>query len=65
MMNSRLDPESAAYYAITAICLVLIGAIVTPGPLDTVSRGTVLAGIVATLFLVAYRFRRRHREDDD
>jgi hypothetical protein len=64
-VSHRLDPESASYYAIVAICLILIGALITPGALDTASRGSVLAAVVGTLFLVAYRFRRRHPRDDD
>jgi hypothetical protein len=61
---TRLDPENAAYYALVAICLVLIGALITPGSLAVEARGTVLAGIVTVLFAVAWRARRK-KEDDD
>jgi len=56
----HIDPESAALYALVAICLVLIGAILTPGTLSIEQRGPVLAGIVTVLFGVAWRFRSRH-----
>jgi len=57
--SGRLNPAEAAQFALVAICLVLIGAIVTEGTLGIAERGTVLAGIVAVLFFVAYRQRRR------
>jgi hypothetical protein len=55
---TRLDPSSAAAYAIIAICLVLIGAILTPGSVGLNERGAVLGGIVAVLLAVAWRGRR-------
>ena len=67
----KLDPESAALYAIIGICLVLIGAILTPGAISVEQRGAVLAGIITVLLGVSWRARRinRHhrdeREDDD
>lgn len=61
---NRLDPEYAAYYSIIAICLVLIGAILTPGSVGINERGALLGGIAAALFLVAYRFRRRRPPDE-
>ena len=59
----RLDPQSAALYAIIAICLVLVGALITPGTLSVEQRGPVLAGIVAALFAIAWRTRSRNDED--
>jgi len=56
---SHLNPESAALYAIVAICLVLLGALLTPGTLSIEQRGPVLAGIVTVLFGVAWRARAR------
>jgi hypothetical protein len=57
--SSRLNPSEAAQFALIAICLVLIGAIVTEGTLGIAERGTVLAGVIAVLFFVAYRQRKR------
>jgi hypothetical protein len=59
----RHDPEDLAYLAIIGISLVLIGAILTPGTVGIAERGSVLAGIVGALFLVAYRYRKRHGGD--
>jgi hypothetical protein len=53
-----IDPRSAAQYALVAICLVLIGALLTPGTVGITERGTVLAGIVAVLLSLAWRGRR-------
>ena len=58
----KLDPASAALYAIIAICLVLVGALITPGTLSAEQRGPVLAGLVAALFAIAWRLQRR--QDD-
>jgi membrane protein implicated in regulation of membrane protease activity len=63
--DNHLDPEGAALYAIIAICLVVLGALLTTGIATTEQRGAVLAGIVTVLLAVAYRWRRRHREDKD
>jgi hypothetical protein len=60
----HLNPSEAAYYAIIAICLVLIGALLTAGPVSIEQRGTVLGAIFAALAYVAWRWRRQHREDD-
>lgn len=54
----KLDPASAALYALIAICLVLVGALITPGTLSPEQRGPVLAGVVTVLFLVAWRVKR-------
>jgi hypothetical protein len=55
----RLDPHEAAYWAIIAICLVLIGALITPGTLSVEQRGPVLAGIITVLLAIGWRVRRR------
>jgi hypothetical protein len=60
---TRLDPEDAAYYALVAICLVLVGAIVTPGTLSVEQRGPVLVGVVTVLFGVAWRARNKKEEE--
>ena len=57
----NLDPASAALFALIAICLVLIGAILTPGTVSVDQRAAILAAIAAVLFTIAWR--RRHRED--
>jgi hypothetical protein len=54
-----LDPASAALYALIAICLVLIGALLTPGQVGLNERGAVLAAIAAVLFAIGWRIRRR------
>jgi hypothetical protein len=54
----NLDPASAALYALVAICLVLVGAILTAGVLSIAERGSVLAAIAATLAFVVWRGRR-------
>lgn len=58
-MSNRLDPASAAQYALIAICLVLVGALLTPGQVGVDERGVVLAGIVTVLLLIGLRVRRR------
>jgi len=59
----NMSPQNAALWALIAICLVLIGALLTPGSVGVAERGTVLAGIVAVLFAIGWRVR--HRKDDD
>ena len=54
----QLDPPSAAFYALIAICLVLIGALLTPGSVTIEQRGAVLSGIIIVLFTIALRRRR-------
>ena len=61
----RLDPSSAAYFALIAICLVLVGALLTPGTVGVDERGVVLAGIVTVLFGIAWRRTRRSGPPDD
>jgi hypothetical protein len=51
----RLSPQEAAQYALIAICLVLIGAILTPGQVGVNERGAVLAAIATVLFAIAWR----------
>jgi hypothetical protein len=55
----NLDPASAALYAIVAICLVLIGAILTPGSVGINERGALLGAIGAILLTIGWRIRRR------
>jgi len=59
----NLNVADAALWALIAICLVLIGALITPGTVGLAERGTVLAGIVATLFAIGWRVRKR--KDDE
>jgi hypothetical protein len=60
----KLDPASAALYALIAICLVLVGALITPGTLAAEQRGPVLAGVITVLFLIAWRIKRPPMGDD-
>jgi hypothetical protein len=53
-----LDPASAALYALVAICLVLVGALLTPGQVGLNERGALLAAIAAVLFAIGWRIRR-------
>ena len=59
----RIDPSTAAAYALIAICLVLVGAILTPGTVGVNERGALLAAIATILFAVF--FRGRGKPDDD
>jgi hypothetical protein len=63
----KLDPASAALYALIAICLVLIGAILTPGTVGIDERSAILAAIAAVLIGIGigWRARSRHGEDGD
>ena len=45
----KLDPHEAALWALIAICLVLIGAILTPGTVGVDERGAILAAIAGVL----------------
>lgn len=54
-----LDPASAALYAIIAICLVLIGAILTPGSVGINERGALLGAIAGILLVIGWRIKRR------
>lgn len=57
----KLDPSSAALYALIAVCLVLLGALITPGTLAAEQRGPVLAGLITVLFAIAWR---SHKKDE-
>jgi len=54
----RLTPAEAALYALIAICLVLVGAILTPGQVGVNERGAILAAIATVLFTIAWRRTR-------
>ena len=53
-----LDPHDAALWALVAMCLVLLGALITPGTLAVEQRGPVLAGIFTVLLAIGWRVRR-------
>jgi hypothetical protein len=61
----RLDPSSAALYAIIAICLVLVGAILTPGSVGINERGALLGAIAGVLLVIGWRVKRRPGGGDD
>jgi len=60
----KLDPASAALYALIAICLVLIGAILTPGTVSVDQRSALLAAIAGILAAIGWRIRRAPSGDD-
>jgi hypothetical protein len=53
----RLDPSSAAYFALIAICLVLVGALLTVGVIGVAERAAVLVAIGSVLLTIAWRSR--------
>ena len=55
---SHLTPAAAAQYALIAICLVLVGAVLTPGTVGVNERAVVLTGIATVLFAIAWRGKR-------
>jgi hypothetical protein len=59
----RLDPASAALYALIAISLVLVGAIITPGQVGLDERGALLAAIAGILLTIGWRIKRRMGDD--
>jgi len=59
----KLDPASAALYALIAICLVLIGAILTPGTVSVDQRAAILAAIAAVLAAIGWRIKRSGGDD--
>jgi hypothetical protein len=61
-MPSDLDPHEAALWALIAISLVLVGAILTPGSVGINERGALLGAIAAVLFAVGWRIRRKGGE---
>jgi hypothetical protein len=58
-----LDPHDAALWTISAICLVLVGAVLTPGSVGLNERGAILAAIAGLLLAVGWRIRRRNGGD--
>jgi hypothetical protein len=67
--DDGIDPATAAYWALVAVALVALGAILTGSPdsggLSIAERGTVMGGIVAVLGYVAWRGRRRKHDGGD
>ena len=66
LLPDRIDPGTAAYYALIAVCFTALGALLT-GDLTQFTiaeRGTVLGGIVAVLGYVAWRGRKKKGDDD-
>jgi len=61
---TRLDPSEAALYALVAVSLVALGAILTGSTehFSIAERGTVLGGIVAVLAGIAVWGRRSKEE---
>jgi hypothetical protein len=59
----KLDPANAALYALIAICLIMIGALLTTGVVSVEQRAVVLAGVISVLFAIAWRTRHRHDGD--
>lgn len=63
----RLDPGSAALYALVAVALVTTGATLS-GSVDVFSitdRASVMVAVVTVLAGVAVYARRRHRDDPE
>lgn len=60
----NLNVHDAALWALIAICLVLIGAILTPGAVGIDERAAILAAIAAVLFAVGWRIRRGRGGDE-
>lgn len=60
----KLDPGAAALYAIIAICLVLVGAILTPGSVGVNERGAILGAIAAILIAIGWRVGKGRRDDE-
>jgi drug/metabolite transporter (DMT)-like permease len=58
-----LDPHDGALWALVAICLVLVGAVITPGQVGIDERGAILAAIAAVLLAIGWRIRRRNGGD--
>lgn len=61
----KLDPADMALFAIIAIDLVLVGAILTPGQVGLNERGAVMVAIASSLFAIAWRLRRRNGGSGD
>ena len=57
-----MNVGEAALWAIIAICLMLVGALITPGVVTTEQKAPVLAGIVTVLFAIGWRLRKKDSE---
>ena len=62
-MPGHLDPADAALFALIAMTLVLLGAILTPGTVGIDERGAILAAIAGVLFAISLRRRKRNGGD--
>jgi len=51
-------------YALIAIALVLVGAILTPGSVSVDQRAAVLGAIAAVLLAIAWRTRKREGPEE-
>jgi hypothetical protein len=65
MPPDRLDPQSAAQYAIIAVALIMIGALLTTGVVSIEQRAVVLGGVFTALFAIAWRKKRKGPPTDD
>jgi hypothetical protein len=55
----------AALWALIAICLVMVGAILTPGLVQAEQKAPILAGIATILFAIGWRVHRTVKKEDD
>ena len=62
----RLDAHEAALWAVIAICLVLVGGIITANAdgLGVGERGALLGAIAGILMAIGWRIRSSRREGD-
>ena len=61
-MHDRPSPGDLANYALIGICLVLIGALLTAGPVSIEQRGVVLGIILTVLVSMAWRYSHNRRK---
>jgi len=58
-----LDPKHAALYALIAVSLVLVGAILAGSDVPASERAAVLVGVVGVLALIGFGIRIRRSGD--
>jgi len=58
-----LDPKNAALYALIAVSLILVGAIITAVDVPASERAAVLVGTIGVLLLIAFGIRIRRTGD--